>query len=156
MRNLIKQSFIWFIVVGSIAWATSIITGNSLPTFITPYTIEIGSYTKVLYKLDVYNYLKQIENITINVPIEEMFYSPPGAPDLSNVADVLKLLPNLFIWYFNLLMWWFNTILIAPTKLLIQPLLFICTVLGIDLNSNGIVRLINAIYGVTMPVIQYI
>lgn len=156
MRNLIKNTFVWFIIVGSIAWATAVITGNTLPTFITPYTIEIGTYTKTLYRLDVYNYLRQIENISINIPIDKLFYDPPSLPNIEGVTDIFKLLPNLFIWLINMEFWWLNIILIAPTKLLIYPLAFFVTILGIDINSNQIIQLINVLITVKMPIIEYI
>ena len=155
MRNLLKQTWIWFVIVGSIAWAVAIATGNALPSFVSVQNIQIGSYTASFYKLDIHNYLKQIENIAVNFPYKESFWEFPSMP--STDGNILKIVPNFFIFLMKFIMWWGNIIIFLPLKLLLQPTLLFITVLGIDINSNNIVKVIYMIYSIDMTsLLQYI
>lgn len=154
MKNLIKRTFIWFIIIGTISWAVSFIVGNTQPTFINTYQVNYGTFTKTLYYLDVSNYLKQLEQ-NVRIPFNQMFYDPPAFPKIA-WNNILSSIPNLYIWWFNQLIWWFNIILFVPLKLALQPIILILTLLGIDLEQYGIITFIYKLYAIKPPVFDFI
>lgn len=153
MRNLIKHTWLWFVLVGTIAWATAFVTGESLPTFIHAQNIQIGSYSTTMYTLDVATYLKQIDLITVQVPWSDMYLEFPATPPLNGI----QIIPNMIIFFINIWEWWTNLIIVMPTKVVIfQPLLLIATILGIDLTTFPVIRLLYIAFRVTLIPIPYI
>lgn len=152
MRNILKQSFMWFIIVGCIAWAVAVFTGNALPSFVTEQHIEIGSYTTTLYKIDVHNYLKQMENIVVNFPYKESYWEFPKMPKVD-----INIVANMLILWIKVILWWGNILILMPIKILLQPTLLFITALGIDINSNNTIKFIYRLYSLDFSNgIQYI
>ena len=160
IKRIIYSTALWFIIIGTISWAVAYVTGQTVPTFISTYTVNYGNgITTTLYKLDIYSYLKALE-YNMNIPLKQMFYSMPQLwqpkwKDIINITFLGKLIYNVIIWLLNMTVWWNNIIFFVPTKLLIQPIVLIATLLGIDLQRYNIIEIVYIIYRSTPPIIPY-
>lgn len=144
IARLVKRCALWFIIIGTISWATAFITGNSVPTFIGTRVIDYGNgITTTLYTLDIHNYLLQVEH-NLSIPFIDMVGKFPALPSIG--SNILTIVPNMFIWMINVWMWLFNITAIIPIKLLLQPIIFICSILGIDLEKYNIINVVYALY----------
>lgn len=154
IARLVKQCALWLIIIGTISWATAFITGNNVPTFIGTHIVDYGNgITTTLYTLDVHNYLRQLQH-NIEVPFGEMFGKFPEVPTVGD--NILKVVPNFIIYFINVFLWIMNVVAIIPTKLLLQPIILICSLLGIDLEKHYVIDIIYIVYRITIPPIPYV
>lgn len=157
IKRLIMQSFIWFIIVGSIAYGMAFILGDATPTILRPRVIDYGNgITLTMYSLDIHAYLNNLQN-SINIPFKNMYINFPTPWKASNwdAINVAKILYNALIWVVNVVLWIANITIIIPTKLIMHPIVLIMGILGIDTTNLGIVEAANFLYSLNIPFIPY-
>lgn len=163
IKRLIAQSFIWLIIIGSISYAVAWILGDPTPTILSQYTIDYGNGVAItLYKMDVHKYLVNLQN-SIEIPFKNMWLDPPApygykfsGNAIETIINILKQLPNSYIWVINMILWIANITIIMPTKLIIHPLILTMSLLGINTTNLGIVEVANKIYNANISYILYI
>lgn len=153
VKDIIKKTFIWFIILGTISYAVSAITGTA-PTFLATRTINYGSYQLDLTYFDVKQYLQTIEH-SIDIPFAKMYSTPPTFPKLS-WNNWWFAIGNILLYVINMVVYILNLVVVIPTKMLISPIMTYLSIIGINLDKFGILSFVNKIYTFKPPYIEYI
>lgn len=142
IKNIIKQSFIWIILVGTLGFAIAQISGaeNTLLTEKTIMGIK-------LYIFDLHKYLANLEN-AVTLDWTQVFPTQPTMPTGIDIG-------NYLIFVLNWLIFVLNIIGLVPLKLLIQPLIIIISLLGLNIQSFNIYDIMHTVLYWNIPQIPY-
>lgn len=160
IKRIIKWSALWLIIIGCISFAVSQITGESA-TILQQKTINYGNGLSItMYTLDTGQYLRDID-LTLGILQEDfkgMFNPPPMFFENSTLPELLspKILINILLQCLNCWIWAITVIIVAPTKLLLYPIVLALTLLGINTEKWGIIGLVKLIYRWNFTYYNYI
>lgn len=143
IRNIIKQSFIWIIIVGTLGFALAQIMGtqNTLLTEKTIMGIKI-------YIFDLHKYIANLED-AVEIDWTQFFPQTPNFPGTVNIG-------NMLIFILNWLLFIINVAVLAPIKLLIQPLVIIMSLLGFNVQDFNIYDIMHTILYFNIPQFSYV
>lgn len=157
-RNVFKQSYTWFIIIGLIGYAFGLTyTGVSI---IAKESIDYGSYTWTYWRIDTFEYVKSLEtSLDIN-NLSNIDIIPPTLPQAPNWSDILKVLKYFvsvgFIYVFNWIIFVLDFILLKPLQLLLYPINIFYALLGLDTANTGWIQIFKNLYSANIPYIPYI
>lgn len=142
IRNIIKQSFIWIIIVGTLGFALAQIMGaeNTLLTEKTIMGIK-------LYIFDLHKYLENLEE-SVTIDWTQFFPEKPTLPGNINIGNIILFLLNWILFIINIAV-------LAPIKLLIQPIIIIISLIGINLQDFDIYYIMHEILYFNIPQFGY-
>lgn len=163
MKRILTSTLTFTIMIGTIAYAVAFImalaNGGSIADYtnLKTYIVTYGEYQNTLYYIDFKGYLDGINsNITTVFKIKT-----PEMPNIFTLSWVdaatlgIKTMFNIFIWLTNWLSWITNYIVVIPLKLLLQPVMMIMTILGINNRNLGVYLAVEVVYSLNIPYIPY-
>lgn len=152
IKTIIKQSFLWLLIVGSLGYAIAYILGTPTPTFIVPRTVN----GQTIYSFNLLAYIQTVQ-ASLNFPFKDMISNTPKWPafGIESATIVIPIINgNIFI--INWVIYLLNVIVLMPTKFLLQPVVLILAVLGINVEQIGILNAVNQVYSLEIPFVPYI
>lgn len=118
-----------------------------------------GKYTWTFYKLDLPQYVKNLETSIQIDQLTKIFPQVPTFPRTPSGIDViewLRWIGNLFPYMVNWIIYIENIILLAPLKLLLYPVNILMAIFGLNTASNEAIQAFNMLYNINIPFIPYI
>lgn len=156
LKTILKQTWIWFLLVGSVLVAFGISQIDGL-TVVSQQTTQIGTWTWTYYKIDVARYLQNLDYSLADSTIINIVPTTPTLPQAPNWANILTVLKwafnTLFIFIFNCIIYSLNWVVLAPLKILIYPVNLFYALLGINTSSADYIQAVKMIYSFEIPLI---
>lgn len=162
MRRLLAHSFTFILIVASIcyvyAFTMAQIYGVEIYELmnISQKFVHIGNYTATFYIFDLKGYLQNLgedANIVFNIAIPN--FPRMWIPTSWDISVIVKVYYNIMIWYINVLIWLINILVIFPTKLILQPFMFLFTILGLNTNKIGMYKTVAYLYTLNIKTLSY-
>lgn len=152
MTTILKKTMAFFCIIGLIGVVSIAIFHDNNITFISQHHLANGM---VWYKIDTYRYLQNLKG-TATLNFWTMITNAPTIPNF-NINDVLSvgitaLLKCLFL-IINWAIYILGILALLPLKLIMQVVLVIISILGIDLTE--IRETCVAIYQFNIPYLDY-
>lgn len=129
-------------------------------TVIEPKTIYYWSgYKWNFYTIDIYRYIKSLENSFHLESMGNMFQNWPSLPStpgakadvigwVKYVARIISVyIPNIAVYLINLLF--------VPIKILVYPVRILISLLGIDTSNKEVIQIFIRLYSLRIPFIPY-
>lgn len=162
LLNIVKKTWFFFIIVGTVAMVGFFIDQGSVtptPSIVTQQTQMIGSYEFTYYVLDIPKYLNNLKSVFTG---DTFFASIPQWPqeinyyEGSNLGELLKNTVNTLIYGLDVIIFLLNLTLLTPIKLILYPEALLFTILGVDTTSAKWLEMINILTNINIPIIPYV
>lgn len=117
-----------------------------------------GQYNWTYYRLDLPQYIKNLETSIQIDQLTKIFPQVPVFPRKPTSIDVIEWLSwigKLFPYIVNWVIYVSNIVILAPLKLLLYPISIILAILGLNTASNEAIQAFNILYNINIPMIPY-